>query len=160
MNADARPLVVIPTYCEAASLPELLNLLLPLQPPVDVLVVDDSSPDGTAQAVRQLQEFGRRVYLLERPRKQGLGSAYREGFQWGLARNYPVVIEMDADLSQPVAQAGPELKPPQLGEGRREGLLEHVIDFRVPITEDMDAGAPQPIPVEPDQELLGGGIAR
>ena len=97
--ADALPLVVIPTYCEAATLPALLEALLAGQPPVHVLVVDDASPDGTALAVRRHAAFDRRVFLLARPAKRGLGSAYRDGFQWALQRGYSPVIEMDADFS-------------------------------------------------------------
>ncbi|NIW25581.1 MAG: glycosyltransferase, partial [Gammaproteobacteria bacterium] len=66
---------------------------------LDVLVVDDGSPDGTAQAVRALPEFGQRVFVMERAHKMGLGSAYIAGFRWALERRYPLVFEMDADFS-------------------------------------------------------------
>lgn len=68
-------------------------------PRADILVVDDGSPDGTAGKVKQAASFGTKIYILERPGKAGLGSAYREGFQWALQRGYDAVVEMDADLS-------------------------------------------------------------
>jgi dolichol-phosphate mannosyltransferase len=92
-------LVILPTFNEAASLPELLALLRGLPTPPDVLVVDDASHDGTDGIVRTQPDFGQRVFLLARPAKLGLGSAYRDGFSWALARDYAAVIEMDADLS-------------------------------------------------------------
>ena len=97
--AGARGLLVIPTYNEAASLPQVLALVLAQPGPLHVLVVDDRSPDGTAGIVRAHPEFGRRIFLLERPGKLGLGSAYRDGFRWALERGYPAALEMDADLS-------------------------------------------------------------
>lgn len=97
--ADARGLLVIPTYNEALSLPRVLDLVLAQPGPLHVLVVDDNSPDGTAALVKAHAEFGRRVFLLERAGKLGLGSAYREGFRWALERGYPAALEMDADLS-------------------------------------------------------------
>jgi dolichol-phosphate mannosyltransferase len=96
---SARPLLVIPTYNEALSLPAVLMLLFALPGELHVLVVDDASPDGTAAAVRAHPEFDRRLFLLERSGKLGLGSAYREGFQWALAHDYTAALEMDADLS-------------------------------------------------------------
>ena len=68
-------------------------------PRADILVVDDGSPDGTAGKVKQAASLGAKIYILERPGKAGLGSAYREGFQWALQRGYDAVVEMDADLS-------------------------------------------------------------
>lgn len=96
---SARPLLVLPTYNEASSLPAVLARLFVLPVPLHVLVVDDGSPDGTAGLVRAHAEFGRRLNLLERPGKLGLGSAYRDGFAWALERDYTAAIEMDADLS-------------------------------------------------------------
>jgi dolichol-phosphate mannosyltransferase len=96
-----KALVVVPTYNESASINELLCRALEADPRVDVLVVDDGSPDGTAQLVRALMTTEQRLHLLERSAKQGLGMAYRAGFDWGLARLYDVLIEMDADLSHP-----------------------------------------------------------
>jgi dolichol-phosphate mannosyltransferase len=95
----ARPLLVIPTYNEIASLPGVLALVLALPGPLHVLVVDDNSSDGTGQAVREHPLFGQRIFLLARPGKLGLASAYMDGFQWALQRGYTAAIEMDADLS-------------------------------------------------------------
>jgi dolichol-phosphate mannosyltransferase len=94
-------LVVIPTYNEAESVVEVLDRVLAVDPRVEVLVVDDGSPDGTAKLVQARAEEEPRVHLLERPGKQGLGAAYRAGFAWGLERGYDALVEMDADLSHP-----------------------------------------------------------
>ena len=96
---SARPLLILPTYNEAESLPEVLAQVFLVGDDLHVLVVDDASPDGTAKQVRMHAEFGRRLHLLERPGKQGLGSAYRAGFAWAMERTYTAVLEMDADLS-------------------------------------------------------------
>lgn len=96
---SARPLLVLPTYNEASSLPAVLARLFSLANPLQVLVVDDASPDGTAGVVRAHPEFDRRLFLLERNGKLGLGSAYRCGFGWALAHDHTAVLEMDADLS-------------------------------------------------------------
>lgn len=88
-------LVVIPTYNEAESIGEILAALKPLD--CDVLVIDDGSPDGTAQIVRNLG-----IEVIEREGKQGLGSAYRTGFSIGLDRGYSYIIQMDADGSHQV----------------------------------------------------------
>lgn len=97
-----RTLIIIPTYCEheviAASLMGIRHAL----PECDVLVVDDASPDGTAEVVLGLAANDGRVHLLARPRKDGLGRAYVAGFQWALERHYDVVVEMDADGSHRV----------------------------------------------------------
>ncbi|HMD62265.1 MAG TPA: polyprenol monophosphomannose synthase [Opitutaceae bacterium] len=95
----SRPVVVVPTYNEVASLPGLLGGLLALRAPPDVLVVDDNSPDGTADMVRGHPDFGRRIFLLSRPSKMGLGSAYRDAFQWAILQGYTAAVEIDADLS-------------------------------------------------------------
>jgi dolichol-phosphate mannosyltransferase len=88
-------LVVIPTYNEAESIGKILNALKPLD--CDVLVIDDGSPDGTAQIVRNLG-----IEVIERTGKQGLGSAYREGFSLAINRGYTYVIQMDADGSHQI----------------------------------------------------------
>ena len=102
-SADAararRGVVIVPTYNEVENIPRLVPDILAQDPRLDVLVVDDASPDGTAAAVRALADFGGRVQLLERAGKLGLGSAYIAGFRWALARDYAVVFEMDADFS-------------------------------------------------------------
>ena len=96
-----RALVVIPTYNEAESVVAVLDRVLAADPRVDVLVVDDGSPDGTAKLVLGRAEGEPRVHLMERSGKQGLGAAYRAGFGWGLERGYDALVEMDADLSHP-----------------------------------------------------------
>lgn len=96
---SARPLLVIPTYNEIASLPAVLELVLALPLPLHVLIVDDNSRDGTADVVRRHPGFHQRVFLLARPGKLGLASAYRDGFRWALERDYTAAIEMDGDLS-------------------------------------------------------------
>jgi len=98
------PLIVIPTYNERASLPGLLARVFSAVPRASVLVVDDSSPDGTSRLVRSLAGRGAwkgRLYLLSRPRKMGLGSAYVAGFRYALTsrRRFDPVIQMDADGS-------------------------------------------------------------
>lgn len=92
-------LVVIPTYQEAGNIEALLTHVRGSLPAADVLVVDDASPDGTAQVAEAAGARLGRVALLRRPGKTGLGNAYRAAFAWGLARPYDVIVTMDADLS-------------------------------------------------------------
>lgn len=92
--------VVVPTYDERDNILTLLNRTLAVAD-VHVLVVDDSSPDGTADLIREHPEFGRRVRLLVREEKSGLGAAYRAGFAWALTHGYERILQMDADLSHP-----------------------------------------------------------
>lgn len=95
-----RTLVVIPTYNERANIQALLNRVLSLPQGFQVLVVDDGSPDGTAQLVKATQaDHPGRVHLLERSGKLGLGTAYLTGFRWGLDAGYDFIFEMDADFS-------------------------------------------------------------
>ena len=94
-----RYLVVIPTYNEAEAILETVSLVLALKPELNVLVVDDSSPDGTGAIVREAFATESRVQLLTRKQKQGLGLAYLEGFKWAFSRGFDVVVEMDADGS-------------------------------------------------------------
>jgi dolichol-phosphate mannosyltransferase len=94
-----RTLVVTPTYEEAKNIAEMLRRVRAAVPDADILVVDDNSPDGTADVARAVaQELGR-IDVLVREKKDGLGSAYRRGFQLGMERGYDVIIQMDADLS-------------------------------------------------------------
>ncbi|MFN2545072.1 MAG: apolipoprotein N-acyltransferase [Actinomycetota bacterium] len=97
--ADARTLVILPTYEERATIGAVISRVLSAAPGVDILVVDDSSPDGTAGVVRDIAEDESRVTLLERDRKDGLAGAYLAGFRLALERDYDLVVEMDADLS-------------------------------------------------------------
>jgi dolichol-phosphate mannosyltransferase len=100
-NTAERCVVVVPTYNEADNIGRLLAEVRGAAPMTDVLVVDDNSPDGTADLVRAHAEFGVRVWLLERPGKAGLGAAYRAGFAWAMERGYDRIAQMDADLSHP-----------------------------------------------------------
>ncbi|MFT3900085.1 MAG: polyprenol monophosphomannose synthase [Gordonia sp. (in: high G+C Gram-positive bacteria)] len=94
-------LVVIPTYNERENLPIVVDRLLKALPGVHVLVVDDSSPDGTGDVADKLAKAdkAKRIHVLHRTDKDGLGKAYLAGFTWGLARDYAVLVEMDADGS-------------------------------------------------------------
>ena len=95
-----KTLVVLPTYNESATIAEVLRRIRASAPhSVDVLVVDDASPDGTADLAQALADELGGIEVLRRPSKAGLGSAYREGFKLGLARGYEALVEMDADLS-------------------------------------------------------------
>lgn len=94
-----KALVVIPIYCEASNLPELLFRVFNAQPQVHVLFVDDGSNDGGPNFLKQQKLFDQQIFLLERGVKMGLGSAYVAGFKWALARDYDVIFEMDGDLS-------------------------------------------------------------
>jgi len=92
-------LVVIPTYNEAEAIVETVSQVLEVVPELSVLVVDDSSPDGTEAIVKESFAYQPRVHLLLRSQKQGLGLAYLEGFQWAFSEGFDFVVEMDADGS-------------------------------------------------------------
>ena len=94
-----KALVVVPTYNERVNLPRLVDLLLTLRRPVDVLVVDDNSPDGTGKIADELAAKHPQIRVLHREKKEGLGRAYIAGFTWALKEGYEYVIEMDADFS-------------------------------------------------------------
>ena len=91
--------MIIPTYDERDNIGRLLDGLLELPHGLEVLVVDDNSPDGTAEVVAERMASDPRVHLLKRPGKQGLGSAYRDGFRYALERGAEYIFEMDADFS-------------------------------------------------------------
>ncbi|MFO0626778.1 MAG: polyprenol monophosphomannose synthase [Polyangiales bacterium] len=92
-------LVITPTYNERENLETFVGLLHAVVPDVDVLVVDDNSPDGTGDIADALAAKDARIHVMHRAGKQGLGTAYLQGFRWALARDYEVVFEMDTDLS-------------------------------------------------------------
>lgn len=96
-----RALVVIPTYNEIDSIERVIAEVLAADQQVEVVVVDDSSPDGTGDLVARLARTQPRLHLLRRDAKQGLGVAYRAGFAWGIERGYDALVEMDADMSHP-----------------------------------------------------------
>ena len=95
-------LVIIPTFNESENIKVLVQRIFKYIPNTSVLVVDDGSPDGTAEVVKGLQKNFPELYLEQRGKKSGLGSAYRFGFKWGLERNFEELIEMDADMSHRV----------------------------------------------------------
>ncbi|HWH02282.1 MAG TPA: polyprenol monophosphomannose synthase [Gemmatimonadales bacterium] len=92
-------LVVIPTYNESMNLPTIVPDVLKQDARLEVLVVDDNSPDGTGRMADDMAAKDPRVHVLHRPGKQGLGTAYLAGFKWALERSYELVFEMDADFS-------------------------------------------------------------
>lgn len=92
-------LVVIPTYNERENIEELVPRVLDMDPRLEVLIVDDASPDGTGEIADRLAATVPRVHVLHRSGKLGLGSAYRAGFRYALERDYELVFEMDADFS-------------------------------------------------------------
>jgi dolichol-phosphate mannosyltransferase len=94
-----RALVVIPTYNEAGNVPNIVPQVLAQDPRLQVLVVDDNSPDGTGQLAEAIAAREPRVHVLHREGKLGLGTAYIAGFRWALERGYDYVFEMDADFS-------------------------------------------------------------
>ena len=94
-----RVVMVIPTYDEATNLAWIVGRLRAAEPTVDVLVVDDNSPDGTGDIAAELARTDPQVHFLHRPVKEGLGAAYRAGFAWALEEGYDVIGEMDADGS-------------------------------------------------------------
>lgn len=95
-----RKLVIIPTYMESENVSAMITRIFSLPEVFDLLIIDDSSPDGTAGIVRSRQdEFPGRLFLMEREGKLGLGTAYIAGFKWALERDYDYVFEMDCDFS-------------------------------------------------------------
>ena len=94
-----RALVIVPTYNERDNIARLIGQVLAQDPRLDVLVVDDASPDGTGEIVDRIQAQNSRVHVLHRAGKMGLGTAYLAGFKWALERDYAYIFEMDADFS-------------------------------------------------------------
>lgn len=92
-------LVIVPTYKEKENIEALIKSISSLPVSFDILIIDDKSPDGTAEIVKELQKSFSNLYLIERPGKQGLGTAYITGFKWALERGYSYIYEMDADFS-------------------------------------------------------------
>ena len=95
-----KKLVVIPTYNESENIEDIISDILKLN--LDILIVDDNSPDNTSKIVMEHKDFDSKVFLLSRKEKLGLGSAYREGFQKGINMKYEYFIQMDADFSHRV----------------------------------------------------------
>ncbi len=98
---ESDSIVIIPTYNEKENMEKIIRAVFSLEKCFHILVIDDGSPDGTASIVKRLQkdEYGDRLFLIERQGKQGLGTAYITGFKWALERAYEYIFEMDADFS-------------------------------------------------------------
>jgi dolichol-phosphate mannosyltransferase len=95
-------IIIIPTYNEWENISRIVNEIFSLYPEVNILIIDDHSPDSTASEVKKLQQvYSDKLFLEEREGKQGLGTAYIKGFKWAIEREYDYVFEMDADFSHP-----------------------------------------------------------
>lgn len=94
-----RGLIIIPTYNERENIPRLVPMVLAQDPRLDILIIDDNSPDGTGQVADEIAAAEPRVHVMHRAGKLGLGTAYIAGFRWGLERGYDWLFEMDADFS-------------------------------------------------------------
>jgi dolichol-phosphate mannosyltransferase len=112
----AEILIIVPTYNERENLPQLIKRLMAQPAVLDVLIVDDNSPDGTGQLADELAGQNPHVHVLHRPDKDGLGRAYLAGFKWALERHYEFIFEMDADFSHNPADI-----PRFLDSARQEG---------------------------------------
>lgn len=100
-----KPVVIIPTYNEIENIEKIIRAVFNSLPDTHILIVDDNSPDGTANKVRELMnDCDSKLHLLERPGKLGLGTAYCEGFDWALNMGYDAIFEMDADFSHDPAE--------------------------------------------------------
>lgn len=103
MTDSERALIIFPTYNEKENIERIIEAVLPLDPRINILVVDDNSPDGTGQIADRLAEADSRINVLHREKKEGLGRAYIAGFKWGIEQKFDYLFEMDADFSH-----GPE----------------------------------------------------
>jgi dolichol-phosphate mannosyltransferase len=126
--AAERALVIVPTYNERENIARLIETVLSQDRRLEMLIVDDGSPDGTAAIVERIMSTNSRVHLLQRPRKMGLGTAYVAGFRWALERKYDLVFEMDADFSHDPAHLPEFLRASAntdlvLGSRYREGKV-------------------------------------
>ncbi len=98
MNSN-KILVIIPTYNELENIDKIIREIHNIRPEIDILVIDDNSPDGTAKRVGELKALNRHLFLIERPGKLGLGTAYVVGFKYAIEHGYDYIFEMDADYS-------------------------------------------------------------
>jgi dolichol-phosphate mannosyltransferase len=113
-----KTLVVTPTYNEADNIEKFIGQVLAQHPSVEMLIVDDNSPDGTAAIVEKMMEREPRIHILKRPGKMGLGTAYVDGFRYAIARGYDYIFEMDADFSH-----NPEEVPKFLAKAKECDLV-------------------------------------
>ena len=111
MFTAVRTLVVLPTYNEGTNIEAVLRAVRANLPEANILVVDDSSPDGTADIAKQLSSELGSIEVTVRPEKQGLGPAYLEGFRWGIDRGYEAFVEMDSDFSHDPASLPSLIQP-------------------------------------------------
>lgn len=118
MNSTQRALIIFPTYNERDNIEKIVHAVIPLDPRINVLIVDDNSPDGTGDLADKLVASQENVYVLHRESKQGLGKAYIAGFKWALERKYDFIFEMDADFSH-----GPEYLKDFLREIQNHDLV-------------------------------------
>lgn len=126
--ASARALVIVPTYNERENISRLIETVLAQDPRVEILVVDDGSPDGTSEIVDRIITTNRRVHIHRRAKKLGLGTAYIAGFHWAIERQYDLIMEMDADFSHDPAHIPQFLRAAEtadvvLGSRYREGKV-------------------------------------
>ncbi|MFQ5607850.1 MAG: polyprenol monophosphomannose synthase, partial [Candidatus Zixiibacteriota bacterium] len=99
VDGQKKALIIFPTYNERENIEKITHAVLPLDPRINVLIVDDSSPDGTGKIADRLAAEDARVHVLHRQEKKGLGRAYLAGFDWALERKFEYIFEMDADFS-------------------------------------------------------------
>jgi dolichol-phosphate mannosyltransferase len=118
MTGARRAIVCLPTYNERENLGPITDAILAATPEVDVLVIDDGSPDGTGLLADEIAAREPCVHVLHRTKKEGLGKAYLAGFDWALARDYALVLEMDADFSH-----DPSYLPAMLAKAREADLV-------------------------------------
>ncbi len=112
---SVKTLIVLPTYEESANIEKILRSVRESLPQANILVVDDSSPDGTAEIAKKIAAELGNIDILVRPEKNGLGPAYRAGFRWGLDNGYEIFVEMDSDFSHDPAQLADLVKPVEDG---------------------------------------------
>jgi dolichol-phosphate mannosyltransferase len=117
-SLERRALVCLPTYDEKDNVGPITEAILAATPDVDILVIDDNSPDGTGQLADAIAAREPRVHVLHRKGKEGLGKAYLAGFAWALSRGYALVLEMDADFSH-----DPKYLPVMLAASREADLV-------------------------------------
>src|SRR3954470_16393299 len=126
--AQARALVIVPTYNESENISRLIETVLAQDDRLEILVVDDGSPDGTGEIVDRIITMNRRVHIHRRPKKLGLGTAYLAGFRWAIERQYDLILEMDADFSHDPAHLSEFLRAAEradvvLGSRYRDGKV-------------------------------------